>query len=216
VLRSKRARKARFQAADRRFALYVEGPRDRDILRIFAGKKSPLLARAMDSSVKILGGRQPARAVELFRRLGVEQGAAGENAPTRGLCVLDRDESHELSDRKLCEPGLDFFIWGRRHIESYLLVPSAIRRCLGLSGDDPRFARLLGRHLPDPEDEGACRSIDAKRLLAPSGPIARAFGWDPRPRDVARHMSATDLHPDVTQLLARISEGLGLPSLRRP
>jgi hypothetical protein len=214
VLRSNRARKARVQASDRRFALYVEGPRDRDILRIFAAKQSPVLARTMDSSVKILGGRQPARAVELFRRLARDEEGARQGAPLRGVCVLDRDEAHEAHDRNLSEPGLDFFIWSRRHIESYLLVPSAIRRCLGFSGDDSRIDRLLGSHLPDPEDEGACRSIDAKRLLAPAGPIACALGWGPRPRDVARHMSATDLHPDVRQLLARISEGLGLGSGR--
>lgn len=211
MLRPNRARKARFPAARPRFALYVEGPRDRDILRIFAAKHSTALARAMDSSIQILGGRQPARAVELFRRLGGEEGGdVGCETPARGVCVLDRDDSHEASDRNLCEPGLDFFIWSRRHIESYLLVPSAIRRCLGLPGHDPRVRRLLGSHLPDPEDEGACRSIDAKRLLAPTGPIARALGCGPRPRDVARHMSATELHPDVHQLLDRISEGLGL------
>lgn len=211
MLRPNRARKGCFQAVRPRFALYVEGPRDRDILRIFAAKQSPALARAMDSSMQILGGRRPARAVELFRRMGGEEGSATGEAPARGVCVLDRDESHEMRDRKLCEPGLDFFIWGRRHIESYLLVPSAIRRCLGLSGDDSRVARLLGSHLPDPEDEGACRSIDAKRLLAPTGPIARTLGWGPRPRDVARHMSATELHPDVKRLLAHIHQALHLP-----
>jgi hypothetical protein len=215
VLRSNRAGKVRLQvaqsgAASRRFRLYVEGPRDHDILRIFAAKQSPILAREMDRSVEILGGRQPARAVELFRRLGVEKQPADGRAPARGLCVLDRDDSHESSDKKLSEPGLDFFVWSRRHIESYLLVPSAIRRGLGLSGDDPRVTRLLGNHLPDPEDEVACQRVDAKRLLAPTGPIARALGRRPRPRDVARHISPSDLHPDVKHLLARIREGLGI------
>ncbi len=47
--------------------------------------------------------------------------------------MLDRD--HHLDDDGgdsapgdlAAEPGLELFVWGLRHIESYLLVPSAIR-----------------------------------------------------------------------------------------
>ena len=50
------------------FALYVEGPRDQEILRSWARRVSRPLERAIDASTVIMGGRQPARAVEHFRR----------------------------------------------------------------------------------------------------------------------------------------------------
>jgi hypothetical protein len=188
------------------FVLYVEGPCDRDILRVWARCLSPLLARALESSaVVLLGGRQPARALEHFRRLG------GATAGVRGLVVLDRDHhSSEPDAAAVGEPGLELFTWRRRHIESYVLVPSAMRRALGLASDDSRAGRLLEDHLPDPGDEDAHRQLNAKRLLGSKGPLARRLGQDLSPGGIARCMRADELHVDVIELYARIREGLGL------
>ena len=190
----------------RDFVLYVEGPRDRDILRVWARCLSPLLARSLESSaVVLLGGRRPARALEHFRRLG------GAEAGIRGLVVLDRD--HHCADsgaESVDEPGLELFTWRRRHIESYVLVPRAICRALGLAPDDSRADRLLVGHLPDPGDEDAHRRVNAKQLLGSKGPLARRFGHDLSPGGIARCMRADELHADVLELYARIREGLGL------
>ena len=50
------------------FSVYVEGPRDRDVLAAWARRLSPPLARAFEPACVILGGRQPARAAGLLAR----------------------------------------------------------------------------------------------------------------------------------------------------
>ena len=106
------------------FVLYLEGPGDRGILDAWCRRLLPALAGRLSRASVILGGKQPVRAVEHFRSLG------GAASGRRALCVLDRDDGATDPDEAGAEPGLEFFTWRRRHIESYLLVPSAIERTL--------------------------------------------------------------------------------------
>lgn len=184
------------------FVVYVEGPRDRDILGAWARRIAPRLSGELVASTVILGGRQPARAAEHLRQRRQEQPAA------RGICVLDRD-GYETPEPAV-EPGLELFTWGRRHIESYLLVPDAIRRGLRIRNHDGRFDRLMRVHLPDLDDEAALRELDAKQLLGRKGPLARFLSRPVAPGRIARAMRSEELHPDVRTLFARIQEGLGL------
>lgn len=188
----------------RRFVVYVEGARDRDILRSWTRRLSAGLGRALVESAVILGGRQPARAVSHLRERAAE--APGEVA---GLCVLDRDGERDV--RPLCEPELplEFFTWSRRHIESYLLVPDAIRRGLRVDDHDGHFVRWLRRELPPIDDERCMRHVDAKRWLGPKGPLARALGRPVAPGRIARAMRPEEFHPDVHALLERLRAGLG-------
>jgi hypothetical protein len=181
---------------------YVEGPRDRDVLSAWARRVSPPLARVLGPALVILGGRQPARAVEHFRLERARHGSV------RGLCVLDRDggELHVPFE----EPGLEFFTWSRRHIESYLLVPGAIGRGLRLSPHDGRIARFFRDRLPPPEDEAAWRGIEAKSVFSPHGELARLLGRAIPPGKVARAMRAEELHPDVRALLGRLRAAFGI------
>lgn len=175
------------------FILYVEGPRDRSILRAWAQRLLPERAPDVLANAVILGGRRPARAVEHFRAR-----AAG----TQGLCVLDRDE--DAAAALDAEEGLEFFTWSRRHIESYLLVASAIRRALSLPSSDHRLEAALERELPNEEDTSGWRAFDAKRLLAETGPLARLLG---RPLPLARIARATredELHADVHDVFDRL------------
>jgi len=177
------------------FVLYVEGPRDRDVLQAWARRVHPPLGSALARRSVILGGRQPERAAAHFGALRREEARA------RGLCVLDRDGGRgALPDS---EPGLEFHVWGRRHIESYLLVPDAIRRSLRLPPDDRRVARACLRFLPEPADESAFLALDAKRLLAPEGELARAVGRPLQPGRIARAMREDEIHPEVRGLLER-------------
>lgn len=184
-----------------RFVLYVEGPRDRDILHAWARRMSPGLAWELARSAVILGGRRPERALTHFREL--EHAATG----SRGICVLDRDEGleHPASERAA---GLEFFTWSRRHIESYLLLPQVIRRALRRAGDHPRVSRALDTHLPEPGDETAWRELDAKRLLAAHGALARALGQPLPPGRLAREMFVGELHPDIRLLFERMRDAL--------
>ena len=186
------------------FFLYVEGPRDREILRAWTRQMSPHVARKLEGRVVILGGRRPARAVEHMRA----ESRAGRRG--RGLVVLDGDHHANLESPILSEPGLEIFTWGRRHIESYVLVASAIRRFLGSGSDSSRVARLIDDHLPPAEDEEACRRVDAKRLLGRSGPFAQEAGSEISPAAIARCMRADEFHADVIRLYERIREGLGV------
>jgi hypothetical protein len=185
------------------FVLYLEGPRDRDILRAWARRVAPPLARNIARASVILGGRQPARAASHFRAL------LDEAPATRGLCVLDRDGSG-VADTPDGPPGLEFFTWGRRHIESYLLVPGAIRRALRLPPDVGRVERSLQELLPAPDDEAALVDFDAKRLLARHGPLSRS-ARGATPSRIARAMRPDELHPDVLELFQRMRSALGLP-----
>ena len=194
------------------FVLYLEGPRDRGVLEAWSRSLLPGGTRRLFAGSVILGGRQPARALEHFRRLG------GSRSGLRGLCVLDRDDGDAPEPQDAREPGLEFFTWRRRHIESYLLVVGAILRVLRLSDDAPRVERALREHLPPERDEEAWRELDAKRLLAPGGPLPRALGVEVRPASIARTMRPAELHPDVLECFARLRGASGLPeteSLRR-
>ena len=181
----------------RRFVLYMEGAADRGILRGWSYRLLPTRGRQLFDTSVILGGRRPARALEHFRSLG------GAAAGVRALCVLDRDDGADAAHGDT-EPGLDFFTWSRRHIESYLLVPDAVRRALGRADEDGRLLRLLRSHLPRDGDEDAWCAMDAKRLLGPGGLLPRALG---RRIDLARIARATrepELHRDVHALFDRL------------
>jgi len=181
-----------------RFVLYVEGPRDREILRAWAYRLLPTLARRIIETAVILGGRQPQRAAEHFRRQG------GTRSGMRALCVLDRDDGGLYQPSYDGEDGLEFFTWSRRHIESYLLVPSALRRALCLGDRASSLDRLLGKHLPAPGDEVAFGNVDAKRFLGPNGVLPRALGRPIPLGGVARATRETELHPDVHELFGRL------------
>ena len=183
------------------FVLYVEGPRDRDILGGWAWRHGAHVARTVLEAAVILGGRQPQRAVEHFRRLRADDPGAW------GLCVLDRDDAPDPTPPE-DEPGLAFYIWGRRHIESYLLVPEVLRRGARSSRERFRLDRALREHLPDPADEAALRDLDAKRILSREGALARALGRPIPVGRMARSMRPPEIHDDVRDLLARIEEGV--------
>lgn len=185
-----------------RFVLYVEGPRDRDILRAWASRLSPGLAEELVRGSVILGGRQPDRAVEHF------EGVRARAAQARAVCVLDRDDEPSDVPATGGAPGLEFFTWSRRHIESYLLVPAAIRRFLRRNGAEPRVSRALERLVPDGDDEATLREIDAKRLLSAQGALARACGRPLQPGRLAREMFVGELHPDIRALFDRMRHAL--------
>ncbi len=173
--------------------VYVEGPRDRSILRAWAYRLMPSGARALFQDSVILGGRRPERALEHFsERLAGRPGA-------RALCVLDRDGGGD----PVPDPNgydLKFFTWSRRHIESYLLEPSAIRRALGLPEGDRTVERALLDLVPEPGDERAWRDLDAKRLLGARGALPRALGCNLPLARIARATREGELHRDVHAL----------------
>jgi hypothetical protein len=186
-----------------RFVLYVEGARDREILAGWSRHLAPLFGRRLGRHTVILGGRQPARAIEDFRRRG------GAEAGYAGLVVLDRDDhpDHAAAEH-LLEPGLELFVWSLRHIESYLLVPAAIRRVVPRAPDDRTLAAWIAAHA-DAQGQPTTSSLrgvgpHAKRLLGSGGVLCESLGVELRPGEIARAMRRDELHPDVHALFARI------------
>jgi hypothetical protein len=185
------------------FILYVEGPRDRSILRAWSQRLLPERAADVIADAVIMGGRRPARALEHFRAR-----AAG----SRGFCVLDRDEDADSALE--VEEGLEFFTWNRRHIESYLLVASAIRRAMSLPASDHRLEATLERELPSAHDSAGWRVLDAKRLLADTGALARLLGRPLPLERIARATRSEELHEDVHEMFDRLRgklESVGFP-----
>jgi hypothetical protein len=180
------------------FILYVEGPRDREILRAWAYRLQPTLAGRIIGASVILGGRQPRRALEHFRARG------GTAAGARAVCLLDRDDGFGRAPSSEGESGLEFFTWTRRHIESYLLVPNALRRALCLDDGDGTLDRILRRHLPAADDERAIRDLDAKKLIGRNGVLPRELGRQVPLSGVARATREHELHPDVHALFGRL------------
>lgn len=191
--RSTSRARARPAASEPSAYLYVEGPRDREIVEGWAQRVSPQLAACVREATVILGGRQPARAREHLAE------ARAEGREVHGLCVLDRDQEPERSHAGT--DGLELFVWGRRHIESYLLVPAALARVL--RGVDPRALRALAHELPAAADERSWRELDAKRRLAA---WSQRIPWG----RVARAMRQDELHPDVLAFLARLAAHFGV------
>jgi hypothetical protein len=201
------------------FVLYVEGARDRELLEIWARRVEPAVARCIEDRTVILGGRQPARALIDFRkRGGTEQG-------WRGLVVLDRDHHDDEAEQGdsaatdlASEPGLELFVWGLRHIESYLLVPSAIRRMLAGAVANERVDQVLALELAAngfaARAAEAHESLHAKRLLGAGGSLSEALGQDLRAGEIARAMRPNELHEDVRVLLARIGSLSGVATPR--
>jgi hypothetical protein len=191
----------------RRLILYMEGPQDRAIMRAWSYRLLPSMGRRLFGESVILGGRQPARAVEHFRSAG------GREAGLVGLCVLDRDDGNQPPP-SAGAPGLEFYTWSRRHIESYLLVPAAIQRTLKVRGSDPRIRRAIDAALPGAVDESAYSQIDAKRLLGSNGALPRVVGQPISVQRVARATREDELHSDVHRLFDRIREELGVADPR--
>lgn len=183
---------------------YVEGPRDRSILRAWAYRLMPRRARALFQASVILGGRRPERALLHFEERFADVPGA------RAICVLDRDGGDDaLPD--VNGHALRFFTWSRRHIESYLLVPAAIRRALQLPEGDRRVERLMLELVPEAGDESAWRSLDAKRLLGRRGPIPLALGQSLPLARIARSTRESELHPDVHALFGEVRDLLDPP-----
>jgi hypothetical protein len=238
-------------ASDRgSFVLYVEGPRDREILECWARRIDPRLERCIERNTVILGGRRPARAITDFQKRG------GIDAGYSGLIVLDGDDLPQSdlpdSDRSGIEngapgvnsasvrtdAGLEIFVWSLRHIESYLLVPAAIRRMLGLRADDRTVERFIEMHSvtatqyvhsdlaqtplnleeanvsANHSDSDVTRrsrgSLHAKRVLGAGGSLSKALGSELRAGDIARAMRLEDLHRDVHTLFTKMSVLSGL------
>ena len=208
------------------FVLYVEGARDREILGCWARRVDPGLARCIERNTVILGGRRPARAMDDFQKRG------GVEAGYSGLIVLDRDHHGANPTQPEPDGGLELFVWSLRHIESYLLVPSAIRRMLRLGADDRTVERLIESHSTqdataattvtkrqarEQSSDGIVStrvhdSLHAKRLLGAGGSLSEALGAELRAGDIARAMRIEDLHGDVHQLFDRIGMLSGVVS----
>lgn len=185
-----------------RFVLYVEGARDREILAGWSRHLAPLFGRRLGRHTVILGGRQPARAVEDFRRRG------GVEAGLAGLVVLDRDDHPErFESGRVLAPGLELFVWSLRHIESYLLVPAAIRRVVPRGPDDRTLATWIAEHTDlsgPPAPSTQVVGPHAKRLLGAGGVLCESLGVELRPGEIARAMRRDELHSDVHALFERI------------
>ncbi|HKJ23763.1 MAG TPA: hypothetical protein VKB65_03010 [Myxococcota bacterium] len=166
------------------------------MLRIWCERHQPGSVEIVGQAV-ILGGRQPHRAVEHFRVV------RDADPDARGLCVLDRDDApapEPASD----EPGLELFTWGRRHLESYLLVAAALRRAGRDQKERFRLERFARDSLPPASDEPAWRRLDAKRLLERDGPLHRILGRPLPTGTIARSLRGDELHGDVLSLLGRL------------
>ncbi|MGH7337171.1 MAG: hypothetical protein ACREI7_06320, partial [Myxococcota bacterium] len=93
----------------------------------------------------------------------------------------------------------------------------AIRRAMSLPSSDHRLEATLERELPSAEDSAGWRALDAKRLLAETGPLARLLGRPLPLERIARATRAEELHADVHEMFDRLRgklESVGFPRKR--
>jgi len=120
--------------------------------------------------------------------------------------VLDGDDAD--APLPVTADALGFFTWTRRHIESYLLVPEAIARSLGLRVDDRRLQHFFDAHVPAASDAEAWRRLDAKRLLGERGAFSHILGRSLPLARVARATRLEELHADVLSLFEHLQQEL--------
>ena len=207
------------------FVLYVEGTSDVDILRLLAralGREEMLFDKL---PIHVLGGRDPKEAREHF------QGVKSFKPKTQGVCVLDPDLNREALLQSVAhhqEAGLEYHVWTRRHVESYLLVPEAIARAVhpdnplleaGLPERLRSFLSAAPRGYAFPQQVPDyttfhldwMQTFDAKReIFSPSESdnsfILAEERPDITPEHVAQDMHPEELHSDVKRLIDRIYE----------
>ena len=92
------------------FVLYLEGPADRGVLEGWCRQLLPGLARRLSRATVILGGRQPARAIEHFRGLGGAE--TFDLAQHEGFAIAVSESIHGGLDERTELPaeGLPFRI----------------------------------------------------------------------------------------------------------
>jgi len=185
--------------------LYVEGARDREILECWARRVDPGLTRCIERNTVILGGRRPARAIADFQKRG------GVEAGYSGLIVLDRDHHGSDPTPTQSDGGLELFVWSLRHIESYLLVPSAIRRMLRLGADDRTVERLIESHLvKDVKEAEGARGTESTERAERTAAVTTSAGRERSPDESVQSHRHGSLH--AKRLLGAggsLSEALG-------
>ena len=88
------------------------------------------------------------------------------------------------------------------------MVPRAIQNCCRSSQQVAALGLLLDALIPDPGDEDSMQVLDAKRVLAAQGPVARLVGRPLLAREIVRSMSPLDIHADVRSVLGEIRDRL--------
>ena len=220
----------------RKVFVYVEGETDEELLRGWADAlgRDPefgILSQAMRrvAFVRLRGGSAEKMlefADKHFRGCKF-LGDGGER-----VLVLDRNDGKWLRRAEL-DPNL--FVWRKRHVESYLLVPEAWKRA-GLKAAEDQFPiasqaaaatvesffREQSGGLPvnwlNPAEQ-AFRDLDAKQMLFEARK-ARDDGFDSLTarlydrqvvvtrRDVAAAMSSQEIHDDIKGLFRLILAAL--------
>lgn len=203
--------------------LYVEGQSDVGLLKTLARKFKPdLYDKLNEILIKPLGGRKPELAKKHF------WGLTAYSDGVSGICLLDRNNK-SYNDaieeaKRYTGNGLDFYIWRRRHIESYLLVPPAIKRVAGLEErlvDEFLIEQLLPADFNYVNDnppvllDFPTKSVVFglyNRQPAPDEavPLAeRLAGWcELTPELIASELTEDELHNDVKVFLDLLQESI--------
>jgi predicted ATPase len=194
--------------------LYVEGDTDFRLLRAWARvgqhRVGPWFEPGNDGPAwQEMKGRNPREARAHFFALKAVRPAM------RGVILLDSD-NRQLPERELRGDGLSVSIWPRYEAESYLLVPSALRRFVEAQTSAIHAEagmQFLREQLPPaffdaPQANSEFLiSVAASKTLIPG--FFRAAGMPEfRKADyflVAEQMTADELHADVSATLDAIA-----------
>lgn len=213
------------QAEEKGAVIFLEDYTDHKILQAWAEvighRAAPLLKEAF---VKYLQGNNPQAAREPFfgLRLAVPE--------IRGFLLLDHDRSFAVQQGTPLVEGM----WGRKEIESYLLVPQAILRACatlatGAEGAGSLFEagarqsaeRLLKNYLLPPFWEAPLddtpQAVSAEASLGILEPFFKDFCREQglfntmskkNFYQIAKQMKPDEVHPEVVRWLDRMAQVL--------
>ena len=176
------------------FTLYVEGPRDRSILRAWAYRMMPGHARRLFGASVILGGRQPERALEHFRENWADD-AGGEGAvrarPGWGRRSRCRTPTGTTS---ISSPGVA--VTSRATCWCRTAIQSRAARC---RAGDHRIERALEEHRPvartrRPGNGSTPSACSVRPRSARTGASARRYRSRRSRRPRASRSSTSDVH----------------------
>lgn len=183
--------------------LFVEGPSDRDVLRVWSETLGMSLA---ESNVTVLpmGGGEYAGGKTRVRGEILE--GISEKAPVSHMFVLDRDERSSAEINKLqSDLGEKVFLLEMRELENYLIVPRAILAAIRSKHSDNVSItdKLDDTSLEEIEQlvkttaEGLYGVILLKRIRAGLGGLRDGL----LPRDIATSLASQARRKDLSKIL---------------
>ncbi|MCY4226024.1 MAG: AAA family ATPase [Bacteroidetes bacterium] len=188
--------------------LYLEGKTDLKILRTWAYALNHPLYTFLESPFCKFTAEDSWRSVRHFKAVRIHA------HHIKGVELQDRNNKGPEVEDQLQPDGMKLLIWKRYEIENYLIHPSAILRWMGSIGDHQSVectTEYMREYFPPafflrPLERNYFDGKKGKMVLREVCEAAKINIQDTDFCDIAYHMHAEEIHPEVIQKLDIIAD----------